>query len=190
MIHLFVLQFCNLSYQELGQGYQKANFVQVLKRLFRVIELNLLEDNLIDLHGVSFPVWVEQKALYCGTYRMHTSQNENMRKLNPCRYKLVLKKHVIAVFKAMMHFIPRFRFLVVKPYRLLYLVDHFHPLAIYLQLVLLECLCVNFVCLLKLRHINNNSSIKIKSPMWNTALKHNNGLWDLYVAKDSISFWF
>ncbi|KAK2183458.1 hypothetical protein NP493_312g07005 [Ridgeia piscesae] len=47
---------CNLSYQELGQAYQKAHFVQVLKRLFRVVELNLLEDNLTDLHGVSFPV--------------------------------------------------------------------------------------------------------------------------------------
>ncbi|KAI0210166.1 hypothetical protein LSAT2_005099 [Lamellibrachia satsuma] len=49
-------KFCNLSYQELAHGYQKTNFVQVLKRLFRVVELNLLEDNLTDLHGVSFPV--------------------------------------------------------------------------------------------------------------------------------------
>ena len=53
---LFVLQICNLSYQELGHNYQKACFVQVLKRLFRVVELNLLDDNLTDLSGVSFPV--------------------------------------------------------------------------------------------------------------------------------------
>ena len=53
---MFVPQICNLSYQELGHKYQKDCFVQVLKRLFRVVELNLLEDNLTDLSSISFPV--------------------------------------------------------------------------------------------------------------------------------------
>eukprot|EP00112_Aurelia_sp_Birch-Aquarium-sp1_P026673 Seg962.1 transcript_id=Seg962.1/GoldUCD/mRNA.D3Y31 product="Acidic leucine-rich nuclear phosphoprotein 32-related protein" protein_id=Seg962.1/GoldUCD/D3Y31 len=45
----------NLSYQELGHGYQLKEFYKVLRKLVRCIEIELIDDSLADLHMISFP---------------------------------------------------------------------------------------------------------------------------------------
>ncbi|XP_078616011.1 uncharacterized protein LOC144884522 [Branchiostoma floridae x Branchiostoma japonicum] len=45
----------NLSFQDLGDAYQRENFIRVLKRLIRAEELQLMDDSLTDLHAVSLP---------------------------------------------------------------------------------------------------------------------------------------
>ena len=49
------LQCVNLSYQELGHGYQLKEFYKVLKKLVRCSEIELIDDSLADLHMISFP---------------------------------------------------------------------------------------------------------------------------------------
>ena len=55
LISQSLFQYCNLSYQDLQHAYQKENFLRLLKRLFRVSELNLVDDSLRSLSKVAFP---------------------------------------------------------------------------------------------------------------------------------------
>ncbi|XP_064642476.1 protein tilB homolog [Lineus longissimus] len=48
-------EFCNLSYQDLGDKYQQDNFKRVLKRLVNAREINLVEDTLVNLSSIKFP---------------------------------------------------------------------------------------------------------------------------------------
>eukprot|EP00795_Rhopilema_esculentum_P007256 gene7256-12941_t len=48
-------KFVNLSYQELGHGYQLKEFYKVLRKLLRCQEIELMDNSLADLHTISFP---------------------------------------------------------------------------------------------------------------------------------------
>ncbi|KAK7882866.1 hypothetical protein WMY93_029040 [Mugilogobius chulae] len=45
----------NLSYQDLGDPYQKENFIRILRRLIRVEKLQLVDNSLTDLSSVRLP---------------------------------------------------------------------------------------------------------------------------------------
>lgn len=45
----------NLSYQELGQSYQLENFIRVLQRLTRAQRIQLMDNEIQELHKITFP---------------------------------------------------------------------------------------------------------------------------------------
>eukprot|EP00111_Clytia_hemisphaerica_P011643 TCONS_00034214-protein len=45
----------NLSYQDMGHGYQTKEFLRVLRRLIRAETIELIENSLTDLSSVTFP---------------------------------------------------------------------------------------------------------------------------------------
>lgn len=45
----------NLSYQDLGHGFQSKDFFKVLRKLVRCIEIQLIENSFTDLHTLCFP---------------------------------------------------------------------------------------------------------------------------------------
>uniref|UniRef100_A0AAV2J788 Uncharacterized protein n=1 Tax=Knipowitschia caucasica TaxID=637954 RepID=A0AAV2J788_KNICA len=45
----------NLSYQNLGDPYQRENFIRILRRLIRVEKLQLVDNSLTDLSSVRLP---------------------------------------------------------------------------------------------------------------------------------------
>lgn len=50
-------QELNLSYQDLGDPFQRENFLRILRRLIRVEKLQLVSDWLTDLSSVRLPRW-------------------------------------------------------------------------------------------------------------------------------------
>lgn len=48
-------QELNLSYQDLGEPFQRENFLRILRRLIRVEKLQLVSDWLTDLSSVRLP---------------------------------------------------------------------------------------------------------------------------------------
>uniref|UniRef100_A0A665W258 Uncharacterized protein n=1 Tax=Echeneis naucrates TaxID=173247 RepID=A0A665W258_ECHNA len=48
-------QELNLSYQDLGDPFQKANFLRILRRLIRVEKLQLVNNSLTNLNSVCLP---------------------------------------------------------------------------------------------------------------------------------------
>lgn len=48
-------QELNLSYQDLGDPFQRENFLRILRRLIRVEKLQLVSDRLTDLSSVRLP---------------------------------------------------------------------------------------------------------------------------------------
>lgn len=48
-------QELNLSYQDLGEPFQRQNFLRILRRLIRVEKLQLVSDWLTDLSSVRLP---------------------------------------------------------------------------------------------------------------------------------------
>ncbi|EDV23889.1 Dynein light chain 1, axonemal [Trichoplax sp. H2] len=57
----------NLSFQDLGHGYQRENFTRILHRLLRTQHLQLMDNSLDDLSKVSLPgcthLWVQRNFL-------------------------------------------------------------------------------------------------------------------------------
>lgn len=51
----FSSQELNLSYQDLGDPFQQENFLRILRRLFRVEKLQLVDNSLTDLSSVRLP---------------------------------------------------------------------------------------------------------------------------------------
>ena len=75
---------CNLSYQDLQHTYQRYNFYRVLKRLVIVEELNLIEDTLTDLHGITFP-----KCVHLNLSKNHLKSFHHL-PTTPCIRELIL----------------------------------------------------------------------------------------------------
>lgn len=48
-------QELNLSYQDLGDPFQKENFLRILRRLIRVEKLQLVDNSLTNLSSVRLP---------------------------------------------------------------------------------------------------------------------------------------
>ena len=79
LLFLLLFQCVNLSYQDLGHGYQTKEFIRVLRKLIRAESIELIENGLADLTNTTFPRYSDEilvhiyKCKSCKSCLLHFS---------------------------------------------------------------------------------------------------------------------
>jgi len=88
-------EYVNLSYQNLGHGYQMKEFIKVLRRLVRADMVELIENNLTDLSSVFFP-----SCRFLFLQRNHITNIKKLPRLNNIEH-LSLQQNNISTLKGL-----------------------------------------------------------------------------------------